>query len=58
MGDNGLERYGKKLDAGLEMRMKWHAISQVLLSIQWYHSKSRLEERNQLIEKLAKILAS
>lgn len=53
-----LERYGKKLDAGLEMRMKWHSISQALLLIQWYHSKERIEERNQLIEKLAKILAS
>ena len=53
-----LDRYGKKLDAGLEMRMKWHAISQALLSIQWHQSKSRFRERNQLIEKLAKILAS
>ncbi len=53
-----LERYGTKLDAGLEMRMKWHAISQELHLIQWYHSKNRLKERNQLIEKLAKILAS
>ena len=53
-----LDRYGTKLDAGLEMRMKWHSISQLLFSIQWHHTKSRLEERNQLIEKLAKILAS
>lgn len=53
-----LDRYGIKLDAGLEMRMKWHSISQALLLIQWYNSKSRLEERNLLIEKLAKILAS
>ena len=38
-----LERYGKKLDAGLEMRMKWHAISQVLLSIQWHQCKKSNE---------------
>ena len=49
-----LDRYGKKLDAGLEMRMKWHTISQALLSIQWHQSKSRVRERNELIEKLAK----
>lgn len=53
-----LERYGKKLDAGLEMRMKWHAASQSLLLIQWYHLRNRVRERNQQIEKLAKILAS
>lgn len=53
-----LERYGKKLDAGLEMRMKWHSISQALLSIQWHHAKNRMRERDQLIEKLSNILDS
>lgn len=53
-----LERYGKTLDACLEMRMKWHTTSQALLSIKWHDTKSRIEERDQLIKKLANILAS
>lgn len=53
-----LERYGKKLDAGLEMRMKWHTISQSILSIEWHNEKNRLDERNELIKKLSYVLES
>lgn len=51
-----LARYGKKLDAGLEMRMKWHTVSQLVLSIQWHHSRERFEERNDLLMKLESLL--
>ncbi|MFJ7637619.1 phosphotransferase [Peribacillus sp. NPDC097264] len=51
-----LARYGKKLDAGLEMRMKWHTVSQLVLSIQWHHSRERYEERNDLLMKLESLL--
>lgn len=51
-----LARYGKKLDAGLEMRMKWHTVSQLVLSIQWHHDRERYEERNDLLMKLEAIL--
>ncbi|CAH0149126.1 hypothetical protein SRABI133_00663 [Peribacillus simplex] len=51
-----LARYGKKLDAGLEMRMKWHTVSQLVLSIQWHHRRKRYEERNELLEKLEALL--
>lgn len=53
-----LERYGLSLDAGLEMRMKWHAISQLLSFIQWHKSKNRLEEMAALIERLGYVLES
>lgn len=53
-----LERYGIMLDAHLNIRMKWHTLSQALLSIQWYHEKGRLKERDQLLAKLARIIAS
>lgn len=53
-----LERYGLELDAGLELRMKWHSITQLLSSIQWHKNKNRMLEMSRLIEKLEYILAS
>jgi thiamine kinase-like enzyme len=52
-----LGRYGKILDANLEMRMKWHVIAQVLSSIQWHRDKERIEEMNTMIQNLNSILA-
>lgn len=51
-----LARYGKKLDAGLEMRMKWYTVSQLVLSIQWHHNRKRYKERNDLLMKLEALL--
>lgn len=51
-----LARYGKKLDAGLEMRMKWHTVSQLVLSIQWHHNRKRNKERDDLLMKLEALL--
>jgi thiamine kinase-like enzyme len=54
--ESWLERYGMTLDAGLEIRMKWHVISQAIASIQWHKSKDRLEEMERVISKLKTIL--
>ncbi|PLT32425.1 phosphotransferase family protein [Bacillus sp. V5-8f] len=51
-----LTRYGKTLDASLEMRMKWHVAAQALSSIQWYKDKNRLEEMDRIINQLPNIL--
>ncbi|WP_110927374.1 phosphotransferase family protein [Bacillus massiliglaciei] len=53
-----LARYGKTLDAGLELRMKWHTIAQILMSVEWHRSKNRIDEMNALIRKLQAVLAS
>lgn len=50
--------YGKKLDAGLELRMKWHTLSQIVVGVIWHHVENRLQERDQLIKKLSAILES
>ena len=51
-----LKRYGKKLDAGLEMRMKWHTLSQLVQSVQWHHERQRYEERDHMLQKLQALL--
>ncbi|MDQ0220308.1 phosphotransferase [Peribacillus cavernae] len=51
-----LGRYGRTLDAGLEMRMKWHVIAQALSSIQWHKDKNRLEEMDRLVQHIHSIL--
>ncbi|RFU68726.1 phosphotransferase [Peribacillus saganii] len=51
-----LKRYGVNLDDHLEQRMKWHMISQTILSIQWHKTKKRIEEMNEWIQNLDCIL--
>ncbi|RFU66265.1 phosphotransferase family protein [Peribacillus glennii] len=51
-----LGRYGKTLDASLEMRMKWHVAAQALSSIQWHKNKNRIEEMERIIQQLPYIL--
>ncbi|PLS14892.1 phosphotransferase [Bacillus sp. M6-12] len=51
-----LKRYGVNLDDHLEQRMKWHMISQTILSIQWHKTKNRFQEMNEWIQNLGSIL--
>ncbi|MGE8078667.1 phosphotransferase [Peribacillus loiseleuriae] len=51
-----LERYGVKLEPGLQLRMKWHVLAQLLISIQWHKRKSRLKEMDILLKNLESIL--
>jgi thiamine kinase-like enzyme len=51
-----LEIYGIFLDDKLELRMKWHVISQLLSEIQWHQEKNRTEEMELLLQKLVQVL--
>ncbi|MBA9026242.1 thiamine kinase-like enzyme [Peribacillus huizhouensis] len=51
-----LSRYGVDLEPGLLLRMKWHVLAQLLISIQWHKRKNRLKEMDILLKNLEAIL--